>query len=173
MRKSFLTLALAMVAMVSSAQVFVGGSLGLTSKSNENTGATTFTIAPEVGYVLSENVSFGASFDYTSNSAKAEVLGVEAKSSSFTWNFQPYVRYTFFNAGALSCFVDGVVGLSGVKDSDTNFGIHACPGIALNVTENVSLVSRLGAIGWSNVDNSTFTFNAKASIAEVSVYYTF
>lgn len=173
MKKSLLAIAFAMVAMVSSAQVYVGGSLNLTSKSGDNSSTTNFTIAPEVGYVYSDNISFGASFDYTSTSAKAEFLGTETKTSSFTWNFQPYVRYTFFNAGILSCFVDGVVELSGVKDSDTNFGIHACPGIALNVTDNVSLVSRLGKIGWSNANNSTITVNANASIASVGVYYTF
>ena len=145
------------------------------SVSDDDYSVSTFTFAPEVGYVLSENVSFGASFNYTSNSTKGELLGAEVKTNSFTWNFNPYVRYTFFNAGILSCFVDGVISLSGVKDDDdTNFGIYAKPGIALNVTENVSLVSYLGVLGWGNVDdNSVFELKADASIASVGVYYTF
>lgn len=173
MRKTLFAVAFAMVAMVSSAQVYVGGALGLKSTSDDNRNASSFTFAPEVGYVLSENVSFGASFNYTSNSTKTEILDAEVKTNTYTWNFNPYVRYTFFNAGILSCFVDGVVSLSGVKDDDNNFGIYAKPGIALSVTENVSLVSHLGALGWSNANNSTFVLNADASIASVGVYYTF
>ena len=173
MKKSFLAIAFAMVAMVGSAQVYVGGSLGLNVKSGENSSTTNFNIAPEVGYVLNESLAFGASFDYASASGKTEtLLGSDVKSSTFSWDFKPYVRYTFYNAGVFSCFVDGVLNLSGVKDGDdTAVGFNVCPGVAVSVTDNISVVSRVVSLGWNNFDSKVFGFGA--SVASVGVYYTF
>ena len=174
MKKSLLAIAFAMVAMVGSAQVYVGGSLGFDFAGKDNTSATEFGIYPEVGYVLNENFSFGAAFGFGAASAKAEILGVDTKTSTNNWNVTPYARYTFFNSGILSCFVDGVIAISGAKDSDATFGIFAKPGSALSVTENISLVSHLGSLGWSNANSvNNFGLNADASIAKVGVYYTF
>lgn len=174
MKKSLLAIAFAMVAMVGSAQIYVGGSLGLDFSGKDNSSRTGFGIYPEVGYVLNENLSFGAAFGFGTTSTKSEIAGVETKSSSNNWNFTPYARYTFFNSGIFSCFVDGVIAISGAKNSDATFGIFAKPGIALSVTENISLVSHLGSLGWSNANSvNNFVLNADASIAKVGVYYTF
>lgn len=170
MKKSLLTVAFAMVAMVSSAQFYVGGSLGFKATSDDNYSSTNFNFNPEVGYVLNENISFGAALGFGINNSKQGSY----RSSGNSWEFVPYARYTFFNSGIFSCFVDGVISISGAKNSDATFGIHAKPGIALSITENISLVSHLGTLGWSNANkNSNFALEADASIAKVGVYYTF
>lgn len=170
MKKSLLAVAFAMVAMVSSAQIYVGGSLGFNATSNDNVSSNNFGVHPEVGFVMDETLSFGATLDLTTSSSKAG----NYKSSSNSWGFAPYARYTFFNSGILSCFVDGVISISGAKNTDATFGLYVKPGIALNIADNISLVSHLGKLGWSNANkNSNFALQADASIAKVGVYYTF
>ncbi|MBR3983919.1 MAG: hypothetical protein IKJ92_03045 [Bacteroidaceae bacterium] len=62
-----------------------------------------------------------------------------------------------------------------VQGGDTNIAVYVAPGVALSVTENVSLVSRIGSIGWNNNygHGNHFGLNANASVASVGVYYTF
>lgn len=172
MKKSLLAIAFAMVAMVSSAQVYVGGALGLNVEGGNNLSSTTFSIAPEVGYAFNENLAIGASFDFLNVSAAVKVLDEKVKDNSSSWDLKPYVRYTFYNAGIFSCFVDGVFNLSGVKGADgTYMGFNVCPGVALSVTDNLSVVSRLVSLGWNNFDSKVFGFNA--SLASFGVYYSF
>lgn len=172
MKKSLLAIAFAMVAMVSSAQVYVGGSLGFDFDGGKELSSTAFNVAPEVGYAFNENFAVGASFDYNSFGATVKLFDEKVKSTTTAWNFKPYVRYTFYNAGILSCFVDGVFNLSGAKDLDENYmGVNVCPGVALSITDNVSVVSRLVALGWNNFKTKEFSFNA--SFASFGVYYTF
>ena len=170
MKKSLLAIAFAMVAMVGSAQIYVGGSLGLDFAGKDKVSRTGASIAPEVGYLLNENLSFGAALGFGTTSSKAG----DIKSSSNHWNISPYARYTFFNSGILSCFVDGVIAVSGAKNADATFGIYAKPGIALSVSENIRLISHVGMIGWSNANKvNNFDLGVDASIAKVGVYYTF
>ncbi len=174
MKKSFLAITFAMVAMVSSAQIYVGGSLGLNFAGKDNNSATAFSICPEVGYELNENLGFGLAFGFETASAKTEIAGIENKVSDNAWKVTPYARYTFFNSGIFSCFVDGVIEISGAKNSDATFGIFAKPGIALSVAENIRLESHIGSLGWSNANNvNNFGLNADASIAKVGIYYIF
>ena len=163
MKKSLLAIAFAMVAMVSSAQIYVGGSLKLDASSN----SFNFGLHPEVGYVINENLSAGASLGFSAGNTN--VAGY--KSSSFSWIFRPYARYTFFESGIFSCFVDGVISLAGSKGSGVAFGIYAQPGVAFNITENLSLVSHIGCIvGWKN---NSFTLGGDTNMGSVGVYYTF
>ena len=175
MKKSLLAIAFAMVAMVGSAQVFVGGSLGFGSTKAEGAkyGTTNFGLNPEVGYVLNDSWCIGLPIgvDYTKTAAQKLI---DADGTT-TWNVAPYARYTFYKAGILSCFVDGVLGFNGMQGGDTNVAVYVAPGVALSVTDNISLVSRLGSLGWNNQHGhgNSFGLNANASITSVGVYYTF
>ncbi|MBQ7967739.1 MAG: hypothetical protein IJ290_07490 [Bacteroidaceae bacterium] len=181
MKKSLLVVAFAMVAMVSSAQVFVGGALGFNSDKQKDLeyGTTNFYISPEVGYVLSDSWCIGLpiSIEFTKTAAQ-KVLDTKGTT---TWSVSPYARWTFYKNGIFSCFLDGVLGFDGVQGGDTNIAVYVAPGVALSVTENVSLVSRIGSIGWTNVvevnglryRGNHFGLNANASVASVGVYYTF
>ncbi len=174
MKKSFLAVAFAMVAMVSSAQIYVGGSLGFSSNKYEDAkyGTSNFGLNPEVGFVLNESWSFGlpVGIDFTKTAADKAAK----QKGSTEWSVTPYARYTIFNSGILSLFVDGILGFKGRNDN-TNVAISVAPGIALSVTENISLVSRIGSLGWNNQygNGNYFGFNAGTTISEVGVYYTF
>lgn len=175
MKKTLLATAFALFATAINAQVFVGGGLGFSSSKQEDAkySNTTFSFTPEVGYVLGDSWSIGLPISInTSKSAIEKALDREGTTS---WSVAPYARYTFFSSGVLSCFVDGVLGFSGEKDDDTTVSLAVCPGVAVSVADNVSVVTRLGSLGWDNRggDGSYFGLNADTSISSVSLYYTF
>ena len=170
MKKSLLTIVLAMAAMVSSAQIYVGGSLGFSSASMKASyegesykeSASVFSFSPEVGYNLNETLGFGAAINLNFSSVTA-------------WNIMPYARYTFHKVGNVSCFADGVLGFG----NDRDFSIAVRPGLAVNLTDNISIISTINLLDWSTdaekedgVKFSASTFNIIGG-ASVGVYYTF
>ena len=139
MKKTLFAIALAMIATAGSAQVFVGGGLGLSSSKYKDAdhSSTSFNLSPEAGYVLDDVWSFGLpiSLDFS----KTATDKAWDREGTTTWSIAPYARYTFFKSGIISCFVDGILGFSGVTDSDTNVSLAVAPGIAVSVTDNISL----------------------------------
>lgn len=172
MKKSLLAIAFAMVAMVGSAQVYVGGSLDLDFAGNKTASASNFSLSPEVGYELNENLSIGAALSFSTSSMK--IKDTDYKTNNFSWGIAPYARYTFLRNGIFSCFVDGGLSLVGGKDRDLSFGIYAEPGVALEVTENISIISHLGNLGLYFVgENTNFGLSAHTTIASVGIHYIF
>ena len=172
MKKSLLAIAFAMVAMVGSAQVYVGGSLDLDLAGNKTASASNFSLSPEVGYELNENLSIGAALSFSTSSMK--IKDTDYKENDFSWGIAPYARYTFLRNGIFSCFVDGGLSLVGGEDRDLSFGIYAEPGVALEVTENISIVSHLGNLGFYFAgDNTNFELNAHTTIGSVGIHYIF
>ena len=93
MKKVFLTFALMLTAMAASAQFYVGGGVGYSKTESGNNEATVFSITPEVGYVINEDWSVGATLGFEN---------VEDVSKTFT--VEPYVRYTLCQLyGISSC----------------------------------------------------------------------
>ena len=172
MKKSLLAIAFAMVAMVGSAQVYVGGSLDLDLAGNKTASASNFSLSPEVGYELNENLSIGAVLSFSTSSMK--IKDTDYKENGFSWGIAPYARYTFLRNGIFSCFVDGGLSLVDGEDRDLSFGIYAEPGVALEVTENISIVSHLGNLGLYFVgENTNFGLNAQTTIGSVGIHYIF
>lgn len=191
MKKSLLAVAFAMVAMASSAQIYVGGTLGYNSttekRSYDGTTTThgtrsTLTFAPEVGWIMDETWSFGLSFNYASNSSKDKLANPNVSTSSSNWSVNPYARYTFYTAGNISCFADGVLGVGAPNEDYTTISVAVRPGVALGLTENISLVSTVNLLGWTSTtynkdkrksSSSNFYLDANTSALSFSLYYTF
>ena len=188
MKKTMMTLAAAFVAVCASAQVYVGGNVGFTRSSQDNWSNTQFTILPEIGYNLGDNLAIGIEVGYGQNKEKDEVtngnltVSTESKVSRLVVN--PYVRYTFYKSDLVSLFCDGRIGYEQDKVDDTktnNFGIGVAPGVALNLSDKVSLVAHLGWLGYMNskkdVDGAkavnTFGINAGSSDLSLGFYYNF
>ena len=190
MKKSLLTVALAMVAMASSAQIYVGGALNFNANSTKTTyqtggenkdGSTSFDFAPEVGWIMDDIWSFGASLDIHTSKAKG------AKKANTSWSISPYARYTLYTANNISCFADGVFSfgstpLEGNAANATAVSIAVRPGISLSLTENISLVSTVNLLSFSTVSykyssykNSYTGFGLGANVTALSfgLYYTF
>ena len=148
MKKIFSVIAAAFVAMSVNAQVYVGGSVSLNAWSSQKLAGdkseTTFAILPEIGYNLNDEWAIGTVIGYVSD----KWTGVNGISES-AFTFNPYARYTYLKAGKVSLFVDGGVDFTTASKADWNeLAVGLKPGLAVSLTDNISLVSHLGFIGY-------------------------
>lgn len=182
MKKFFLGLAISFVALAANAQVYVGGGLGFSSVTPSHhedvdvDDVTTFSIVPEIGYQLDDKLAVGIGLGYT------HVKNGDAKGDAFS--IEPYARYTFAKLGTVDLFVEGGLGYEHEKVEDAKentFYIGLRPGFKVNLNEKISLVSRVGWLGWKttkpDVDNykgsSEFGLNLDATAIQFGVNYTF
>ena len=199
MKKIILMAAFAVASVAASAQVYVGGSLGFESRNaGEGSKASmAFSIAPEVGYKLSDNLAVGIQLGYSAtndkNRADVQESGIEkmagdkGEKTYGIFNVAPYVRYTFAQTGAASFFVDGGVYASFLTGGDdsykgTVFGVGVRPGVKFAASEKVDVVAKLGYLGWKggNKDaqangyaKSAFGINANNTNLELGILYNF
>ncbi len=142
MKRFLLILSVAVFTITAQAQIYVGGSFGITHNSNSD--ITTFSITPEVGYNFNDNWAFAAELGYTHNN------GENSNVNSF--HVAPYARWSFFNKGMFRLFVDGGLGFSTSKTTDhdrkNGFEIGIKPGIALDLTKNFSFIAKYGFLGF-------------------------
>lgn len=162
MKKILLTMAVAVLTVAASAQnrFYAGGSLGYGSNSYDGAITTSsFSILPEIGYVLNDKMTIGAELGYKSVSNKSH----EPVQTDGTFSFNPYFRYTFFSVGKVDVFGDAMFSLglishkSSYKGSDTStsnatsLGFYVKPGIAYNLNDKFSLVAKFGnVLGFSS-----------------------
>ncbi len=168
MKKLFASLAAVLVSVAMSAQIYVGGGLNVESNSDK----TGFGVAPEVGYVLNENLAIGGLLDF-------KVADIDAI-DEFTLDIKPYARYTFLKAGNFSLFADGIVDLNyNAGASEFNFqGVYVQPGVSYAFNEKFSIAARMGKIGY--VDEAdpqgmkeTILVAPNSSNLSFTLYYTF
>ena len=193
MKKIFMMAVMAVAALSANAQVWVGGSFALDFSSNGNDNMTTFEIAPEVGYNLTDKwaVAVALGFGTSNNSvvnrwdeaaiatgSELTVAGQKTGESMNYFKIAPYARFTFAKWGNVSVFADGGVGFkvfSHDRGNQINVGIN--PGIAYTPTEKVSLVARVGGIGYQK-NSEKHGDGSKCGIGldnkiNLAVYYNF
>lgn len=118
-----------------------------------------FSINPTLGYMLNDKLGAGITLGYGiyNTTEKGEDYKHVAKSPS--WEIAPFVRYILADWNAVSLYADFVIGLSGNKEkyiaegtqggtaynTETegpktfNFGVSVVPGLAYNLTDNISV----------------------------------
>lgn len=186
MKKIMMTLAAVAVAATMNAQVYVGGTLGFKSISQDGNSATAFTINPEVGYNLDENWAVGIDLGYSTSNIALEdgIFDGKLDKSVNTFSINPYARYTFVKLDKVNFFFDGIVSYAhtdaGVKYN--TFGINFQPGVAVNLNDNISFVAKLGQIGYTTskadtdgakaVNEFDFTLNSLAAL-NFGLYFNF
>jgi hypothetical protein len=177
MKKILLMAAFAVASLTANAQVWVGGALGFDYEKYENMdGKTQFTLAPVVGYNLSEDWALGLELSFSFGNTGASYLYANQKTQDIL--VAPFARYTFARAGVASFFVDGGFGLGSHKvgnaDADTQWHIGFRPGVAFNINEHVSFVGTTGYLGFRHMDHyNHFGLNANNQLVTVGFYYTF
>ncbi len=179
MKKVFLATVVALMSFAASAQVWMGGSIGLDFTKPDFDGAktlTTFTLAPEVGYTLNDKWDIAIAL----NESFISYDGDFANSISV----EPYARYTFAKSGIASFFVDGGFGVGSTEfdsngtvlsDSETQFYIGLRPGVKVELSEKVGIVAKLGFLGYQQVEDSysSFGFNVNNNSLTFGMYWNF
>lgn len=181
MKKVFMTLAVVFMAMAANAQVWMGGSFGLTSEkeTNASTPVINYSIAPEVGFPIAEKFDLAVGLRYAGYSwiHKQDNLKYGATSSSIA--VQPFLRYKAINCGKVGFFIDGgfeygygvvttALGNHVEKDNTNHFMVGLKPGISFAASDNIVFAARIGSFGYYQekggyskfgigVDNSAFT----------------
>lgn len=185
MKKILMTLVAAFAAVSMNAQVYIGGSFAFEAWSSQKLAGdkseTVFKIMPEIGYNLNEEWAIGTVIGYENNKFNGISLdGVNVPSES-AFAISPYARYTFSNLGKVKFFVDGGFSfISATKADWTALSVGFTPGLAVNLTNNLSFVSHIGFVGYTLVnpdgdDNNTSMFGLSLDASDISfgLYYSF
>jgi len=159
--KKLLTLAVAaLFVMSASAQLYVGGSLGLGFGSVKNDNGdklystTTFSLFPEIGYSLSEKMDLGISFGFGMTSLKPD--GGDALKTN-AWEVAPYLRYSLVEFGKFKVMAKASLYVAGDETIDevktTSFGLSVIPVLGYGLSDNFILLANLNCFGLG-VDNT-------------------
>lgn len=180
MKKIIMTLVAAFAAMSMNAQVYVGGSFAFEAWSSQKLAGdkseTVFKLMPEIGYNLNNEWAIGTVIGYQSD----KFNGVNGVSES-AFSIAPYARYTFTKLGKVNLFVDGGISFTSASKADwTELAIGFEPGLAINLTDNLSFVSHIGFIGYDLLnpdgdDNNISKFGLSLDATDVTfgLYYNF
>ena len=150
MKKLTLLLFVACVTLSANAQFYVGGSASLWVGSDD----TNVSLTPEVGYVLNDHWAIGTEigFGHSSRTAYDYFGEYDVKMNSFI--LSPYARFTYLKLGKVGLFVDGGLdyAMQKQKDVDAVHGVRLGlkPGVALSLTERLSLVAKFGFLGFDH-----------------------
>lgn len=168
----------------SKGDVFVSGSFGITSTKayDMNSGdllkTNGFTIAPKVGFFVTENIAVGGKLGF--GSSKVEIDGVSGESKVNDLTVGAFGRYYFTPSSQFSLFGD-----LGVDYMSTNYdsmdlkrnGINAGLGLGMNyfVSSNFSIEAGLGLLNFSSMkfdfdgaENET-SFGLGANLTNISL----
>lgn len=172
MKKLFITIAFVAASMLASAQLYVGGSLGMDfSKSKDKFGSTTvegdkvvaFDITPSVGFMFADNMGAGIDFGFgiTNTTTPANDPQPEIKTKESAWAIAPYFRYVFAEVDNFKFYCDAKLGLGGGKSKQTAdgttvegpkvtyLGVGIVPGMAYMLTDNISMNCTLNVLALS------------------------
>jgi len=131
-------------------QMWVGGSVAFkTSKIKDGDRLTNYNILPEFGYVLTDNLGLGVNLGYAHHEYSDD--GKKMKVNGFTIN--PFARYSFLKGNIGGLFVDGGAGYTYGKNKTMNTKMHELeigfrPGVAVNVSDKISLTGKFGFLGY-------------------------
>jgi len=150
MKKITLLLFIACVTLTANAQFYVGGSTSLWIGSDD----TSISLTPEVGYVMNKYWAFGTEIGFGHMSRDYGTY--ETKENRFV--LSPYARLTYLKLGKAGLFVDGGIdyAMRKQKNFDATHGVRfgLKPGVALSLTDRLSLVAKFGFLGFDHDYNA-------------------
>lgn len=149
MKRILFVVSLVLAGITANAQLFVSGAVNFNTGSTKDTNddktkRTNFSIAPEVGYALSDKFEVGLGFEIGTSVTKPPV-GDKQKSNN--WEIAPFARYSFLQFGKFSVMARGELYVSGNKTTadikTTNFGLAVVPVLKYDLTDNWALFTNL------------------------------
>lgn len=147
---------------LSKGDLYLSGTLNFSSEKTGDLKSDTFTVAPGLGYMLTENIAFEGSLGYVSGTSNQFAGGnfVEVKNSGFGINAG--VKYFWTPASNFSLSLGGNISYASVKTEVDAFGtdytskvigVNAPVGLHYFVSDNIALTSTWGGLGYTSNDN--------------------
>lgn len=185
MKKFLFSMVAALFMTVSaSAQVYLGGNLGIAStKVNDGDNVTTYAVLPEIGYNINNTWAIGTVVGF----GKGNPVNIEGESRNYV-TVQPYVRGTFFHSKYVNLFVDGGFGYTHYNHAGENHGssinewqVGLKPGLAINLNPKFSFVAHVGFLGYKDAkydhdnapDNNAWGVDLNGNNVTFGFYYNF
>lgn len=162
MKRLFFTLAIVASALICTnaqepGQMWVGGTVGFwSSKVKDADNQISYKVLPEFGYAINDNVGIGISIGggHThSNEFLDFKNSTSGNQSTNYYRINPFLRYAFLKGSMGSLFFDAGVGYEHHKINGGGSKTHLLdvgfkPGVALNVSDKVSLIGKFGFLGY-------------------------
>jgi hypothetical protein len=136
---------------------------GSANFSNEKTGDfknDNFTIAPGMGYFLTENLALEGSLGYTSGTNTNFSNGTLAETKISGFGINAGVKYFWTPANAFSLSLGGNVSYASIKSefgnndrTDNVIGVNVPVGLHYFVSDSFAITSTWGGLGYSSNDN--------------------
>lgn len=155
MKKFILTAIVAVASVAANAQVWIGGEAGYTTSKttfdgNKVSSQNGVKVLPEIGYSLNENWDVALAIGLTHGDL-SDANHVTSNANSF--EFHPYVRYSYAKVGDLKFFLDGGFSYanthySGNDDNQNDWKIAINPGLAYSLSPKTTLVAHLGEVSY-------------------------
>ncbi len=177
MKKIYMTLVAVMIAVCASAQVYVGGNVGISSVDVDGAdNETYYKLLPEVGYKFNDDWAAGVMFGWSKGAID---LGSISVGATQTFEINPYARYTFFHSKVVNLFCDGGFGYKHYNGTANQWSIGLKPGIEVKINK-FSLVAHVGFLGWEQIKGiddgpkaSEWGINLDGNNITFGVYYNF
>lgn len=201
MKRTLIILAaFAAMSIQANAQIFAGGSISLQNQGgkdklgktiSDDPTATTFSIAPNVGYILSDDLIVGARLSF-SHSKENDNMSTPTIEKETQISFAPYARYKVAELAQFKLWGEAYMGLSrqtgktsssglSVEDDPTAiFSLNFLPVVTYDLGEHFILESRLdfarisyigtttkGEIGDDKWKSTYHSFTAGASTSSI------
>ena len=177
MKKIMLSLAMALVSVCASAQVYIGGTAGISSnKIGDGDSKTAYKLIPEIGYQFNNQWEAGIEVGIQ----KGEVCKISAVGDATTFTIAPYVRYTAVETKLVDFFFEGTIGYGSVSKGGGDFyEVGIKPGLAVKLSNHVDFITKVGFLGYRGYspdhgDNwSTFGVDVDATNISFGAIYKF
>lgn len=170
MKKFLMTMAAMFVTVVASAQVYLGGGIGLgvTTVDHEDGSVFSWKVVPEIGYQFNEKWDAGLSIGFQ---------GVQDGANTF--EVAPYARYSVYNAKLVDFFIEGTVAFKHISDDDNygdvnSFAIGFRPGIKVKLSDHFDFVGKVGFLGYEHIEHvNSFGFDFDGTNVQLGLLYKF
>lgn len=154
--------------------LFLTGSFGISSEKTGDDKSNSFTVAPSLGYFVSENIAIGGRILYTSD--KSESGNVDTQDFT-TLGIAGFARYYWSPASKFSVFGEAEVSYVSAENNLTNvkgngFGLNVAPGVSYFLSSNFAIEASWGLVGYNTFEvdgaqDSTNTFNFGLDLSDL------
>jgi len=163
-------------------KMWIGGSAGFRTeghaREDNNTYdyyRTSYSFGPTFGFMLNDKMAVGLNFAIDGSTRKDENKTHDIN-KTFGYNFEPFFRYYFAGSGNFKFYGDATINFGGGKKSWENdnssepketkyskfgYGIH--PGVQYWFTDNWSMASTIGLMGYTSLYQERFINDANGN----------